>query len=433
MSSIKSRLRENMISLIVLQGANYVLPLVIVPYLVRTLGPINYGRVAFAQAFIQYFLVLTEYGFNLSATRTVVLVRDDRERLSRLVSAVIAVKVTLMVAGFLSVLLLIAMLPRFGHDYTLYSVVYLGVLGNVLFPIWLFQGLERMRQITFLTIGARLVVMALIFLFVRNSDDFKIAAGLQASGFVIAGLLSLLLLPRLAKLTFFWPRLSDMREVASDGWHVFVATIGGSVYNSSNVFFLGLFAVPVMVGYYAAAEKFIRAIQTAISPVSQAVYPHVAGLLARSRVEALDFLNRLLRIQGAATLSISCVLLAFAHPIASVLFGEGFVRSGDIIRFMALIPFVVGLNNVLGAQVLVQFNIGRLLSVSILAPALLHLPLLYLAIKFFGTTGVALLAVATEVLVLLIRIGGLASRHRDIFSSVFGVSLNRASDPGAHL
>ena len=420
MTPQKSRLRENIVSLVVLQGANYVLPLAIIPYLVRVLGPENFGLVAFAQAFIQYFVVLTEYGFNLSATRAVVLARDEPLKLSRLFSAVMAVKIGMMCAGFLLMLGIVALVPSFRHDYGLYAAVYLAVVGNVLFPVWLFQGLERMRQISVLTIAARLLVLGAIFMLVRQHDDFRTAAALQASGFLIAGILSWLVIPRITQLKICRPRLSEMRQVMADGWHVFVATIGGSVYNSSNVFFLGLLAAPAIVGYYAAAEKLIKALQSAIAPISQAVYPHVAGLLKRSRAEALRFLHKLLKLQGAGTLVISLALFAFAHPIALLLFGARYGESGDLIRIMSLIPFIIGLNNILGAQVLVQFGIGRLLSWSILLPALLHISLLYPTVEWLGANGVAALAVMTELLVLLIRSCGLLRWHRDIVQGLLG-------------
>ena len=427
MTMAKSRLRENIVSLFVLQGANYVLPLVIMPYLVRVLGPGNFGRLAFAQAFIQYFVVLTEYGFNLSATRTAVQLREDPAKLSRLFSAVMAVKLVMMCAGFAVMLLTVAFVPSFQHDYALFAAVYLGVLGSVLFPVWLFQGLERMRQISFLTITARLLVTAAIFVFVRKQDDFRIAAALQASGFLLAGIFSLFVIPRIVKLKLCLPTLREMRQVMSDGWHVFVATIGGSLYNSSNVVFLGLLVSPVIVGYYAAAEKLIKALQSAIAPISQAVYPHVAALLKRSRGEALHFLNRLLKLQGAGTLAISLVLFACAHPIALLLFGARYEPSGDLIWIMSVIPFIIGLNNILGAQVLVQFSLGRLLSYSIMLPALLHVSLLYPVVKLTGVAGVALLAVFTETFVLFIRIGGLARWHRDIVRGLLGrVVGNRA-------
>lgn len=417
----KSRLKENIISLLVLQGANYLLPLIIVPYLVRVLGPANFGRVAFAQAFVQYFIVLTEYGFNLTATRAVVQKRDDPQALGRLVSAVMAVKVILMIVGFMIMSALIGVMPDVHRDYGLYVVVYLAVLGNVIFPVWLFQGLEKMRHITALTIASRVVVTAAVFLFVRGQEDMRVAAALQSLGFVIAGVLSLFVLPRVASMELQLPRLDDLRQVAKDGWHVFVATIGGSLYSSSNVFVLGLLAPPAAVGYYAAAEKLIKAIQSAITPVSQAVYPHVAALMGKSHDRAIEFLRRLLRWQGAGTLIVSFTLLVFAQPIALVMFGSKYHQSAELLRIMAIIPFVVGINNVLGAQILVQFSLGRLLSLSIVVPAIVHVCLLYFVANSFGYEGVAALAVFTEVFVMLIRVGGLARWHPAIFRGVVGV------------
>lgn len=416
----RSRLRESIAALFVLQGANYVLPLLVIPYLVRVLGPGNFGRLAFAQAFVQYFIVLTAYGFDLSATRTVVQLRDDPAGLSRLFSAVMAVKLLLMCAGAVVLLLTVGLVPSFQHDYVLYAAVYLGVLGNVMFPVWLFQGLERMRLISFLTITSRLLVTVAVFVLVREQDDFRVAAALQASGFVLAGVLSSFAIPRLVRLRPCWPTLREMRHVMTDGWHVFVASIGGTIYNSSNVVFLGLLVSPVIVGYYAAAEKLIKALQGAITPVAQAVYPHVTALLQRSRGEALQFLSRLLRLQGAGTLAISLMLVVFAQPIALLLFGARYEPAGALIRLMSAIPFIIGINNILGAQVLVQFGLGRLLSFSIVLPALLHVALLYPVVQLAGAAGAALLAVFTEAMVMLIRCGGLARWHRDIGCGLLG-------------
>jgi PST family polysaccharide transporter len=62
---------SNTLSLSGLQVANTLLPLITVPYVVRVIGPGNYGLIAFAQAFVTYFVLLVNYGFDLSASREV--------------------------------------------------------------------------------------------------------------------------------------------------------------------------------------------------------------------------------------------------------------------------------------------------------------------------------------------------------------------------
>ena len=266
MSNASKRLRGNILSLSVLQGANYVLPLITVPYLVRVLGPEYFGRIAFAQAFVQYFVVLTDYGFNLSATRAVALVRDDPERLSSLFCAVMIIKATLMAFGFGVMLLIVRLVPDFAQEWPLYVLVYLTVVGNVLFPVWLFQGLERMRHITVFTILARTLVVIAIFVFVHRQTDYRLAAALQASGMVIAGLLALAIVPRLVQVRLHWPGVVQLRRVVVDGWHVFLSTAAINLYTSSNIFFLGLLTTPMAVGYFAAAGKLIKAVQGLITP-----------------------------------------------------------------------------------------------------------------------------------------------------------------------
>ncbi|WP_276968009.1 oligosaccharide flippase family protein, partial [Metallibacterium scheffleri] len=141
-------LRKNITSLVTLQGANYLLPLVTIPYLVRVLGPDNYGRIAFAQAFIQYFVMLTDYGFNLSATRDIARAQGDADTINRIFNAVLAVKFLTALAGFAVMSAIALAVPSMRGDYALFAVSYLAVAGNLLFPVWLYQGVQRMGYIT---------------------------------------------------------------------------------------------------------------------------------------------------------------------------------------------------------------------------------------------------------------------------------------------
>ena len=394
-----NRLRQNVLSLFTLQGVNYLLPLVTIPYLVRVLGPEHFGRIAFAQAFIQYFFVVADYGFNLSATRAVAIVRDDPSRLSRLISAVTVVKIGLTVGGLALVYASVMLIPAFERDVMLYLAAYLAVLGNVLFPIWLFQGLERMREMTILAVAARLLAVFLIFGFVHGPDDYRLAAGLQAGAPILAGALSVLVLRQILHVRLGWPGLASVRAVLGDGVHAFMSSAAISLYTTTTTFVLGLFAPPAAVGYFAAAQKVVTAVTGLISPVSQAVYPHLSALVSTSRDATIALIGRLLRFQALATLGLSILLYVFSDQITAIVLGAAFEPSSVLLRVMAAVPFLIGLSNIFGIQVMFVFSLDRLVTRVVAVCGVLNIALLALLVPQLREVGAAIAIVAIEALV----------------------------------
>ena len=401
-----SALKRNIVSLFTLQGAAYLLPLVAIPYLVRVLGPATYGRIAFAQAFVQYFVLLTDYGFNLSATRSIALTKSDPQALSRIFSSVIAAKLCLATAGWGVLEVACMTSPALSRDHALFAVCYLSVLGNALFPVWLFQGIERMGYITTFSIAARSLTVLGLFLLVRGPHDILLAAALLSASPLLSAAISLPLVARIANIRLVWPSLRHMREAFVQGWHIFTATFGGALYNNSNTFFLGLVAPPAVVGYFAAADKLIRAVQGLISPISEAAYPHIAILAATSREVAFRFVGRLLGVLCVGAALAALLLYFTAGPMVRLALGSTFAPASKIVQALAPWPLLIALNVVFGALFVVQLGLGRLLTASIILPGLLHIALLYPVAKYLGPIGVAYFMLFTEACVFLIRLFG---------------------------
>ncbi|MFW6147983.1 MAG: oligosaccharide flippase family protein, partial [Thermodesulfobacteriota bacterium] len=116
----RKRLLENFISLSTLQGLNYILPLITIPYLVRVIGPEKFGLISFSQAFIQYFVLITNYGFNLSATREISINRANKKRVSEVFSAIMLIKIVFMAFSFSIFCLLVFSIPKLRLEWLVY-------------------------------------------------------------------------------------------------------------------------------------------------------------------------------------------------------------------------------------------------------------------------------------------------------------------------
>jgi PST family polysaccharide transporter len=368
------RLFSNFISLSVLQAANYLLPLITLPYLVRVLGPEKYGLVSFAQAFVTYFMILTDYGFNLSATREISINRDNKKKVSEIFSSVMTIKAGLLIVSFMLMSIIVFSFGKFSRDWPIYYLTFGMVLGQFLFPVWFFQGMERMKYITVLNITAKLIFTVAIFVFVHHMEDFLYVPLLNTLGYIIAGILSLWLIFRDFNISFNPPSLSDIKHHLKEGWDIFLTTIAVSLYTTSNTFILGLFTNNTIVGYYTGAEKIVKAVQGLLAPISQTIYPYISKLVSESKERAIKFIKKLVIIIGTGSFILSLFILIFASPIVNIILGNQYHQSIIVLQILSFLPFIIGLSDILGIQTMLAFNmkseflkvIGRLSIVSVI-------------------------------------------------------------------
>ncbi|UCD50871.1 MAG: flippase [Phycisphaerales bacterium] len=393
------RIFSNVFSLSVMQGANYLMPLITLPYLVRVLGPSRYGLVELARAISMYFVVLTEYGFNLSATRAISMHRNDRRRVSEIFSAVLVLKLILAIFSLAILTGMVLAIPKLRAEWLVCFFAFGTVVGQSLFPFWLFQGLERMKYIAVLTIIGKLVATVSIFLFIRRSDHYVYVPAVQSAGMLLMGVGGLVVSLRDLPVSLVWPSIAALRRELARGWHLFVVKMTSTLNTTSNAVILGLLTSNEFVAYYAAGERIVRAVQGLQFPLSQALFPHVGKLAAESQAEALAFVGRVVKWVSGATLIVSIALFAFAPFVSRVVLGEAFEASVLVIRILSPLPFVIGLSSFLGIQVMVNFGLKRTLTRIVVTAGVVNVALALPLALALEHRGVAIASLATETLI----------------------------------
>lgn len=393
------KLWSNIISLGILQISNYILPLLTFPYLVRVLGAEYFGLLAFVGATTMYLSLITDYGFNLSATRAISINRDNQFKVNEIFSAVMIIKLGFLVMSLVMLSLLVFSFEKFNQHWELYFISFGIVVGQTIFPVWLFQGLEKMKYITYINLSAKAFFTACIFIFVHDIEDYWIVPTLNSLGFFVAGLFSLYIASTRLCISYKHPKVSALREQLYDGYHVFASTISISFYTISGAFILGLFAGNIVVGYYAVAEKTIQAVKGLYAPVSQAIYPSLSQKIHTDRGAGLVFAKNMILIIGCAMLLVSLALFFLAELIVQLLVG---VSSGEIIillKIMSFVPFLVSLSNIFGIQIMLNLGFQRVFSQILVVAAVLGLALNFALVPTHGAIGTAIATVGVELFV----------------------------------
>jgi len=381
---------------------NYLLPLITIPYLVRVIGIEKYGLIAFAMAFNYFFIVVSNYGFHLSATHAVSVNRTNDSKLSELFSSVMLLKSILMLSSFAILLLVVMLVPKLSNNYLLFCIMFLSVVGNVIFPRWYLLGLEQVNIIMMTSLAGKLITIIPIFYYVRSPSDYLMAAAFLSSSEVIAGICALLIIANQNQIRLVIPSVNMLRHLLYDGFYIFISQVAVTGVTGSNLFILGLFANPATIGSFALAEKIIKSATGLVGPISEAIYPRVGLLFHESRDKALKFLRKVAVLGGSLFLFGCCCLFFGSNIIIFLIAGESIAQASLMLQIMAVIPLSVFLDNIYGTQILLNIDMKKAFMNIIIVSGIFSLTCGLIFIPLFQAYACAYVFLVSEVLILLL-------------------------------
>jgi PST family polysaccharide transporter len=386
-----------------MQGASYILPLITLPYLVRVLGPGKFGLVAFAQAFIGYFSILTNYGFNLSATREVSIHRDDKQKVSEIFSSVITIQLLLAVISFIIMALIVFSFSKFSKDWLLYFFTFGVIVGNILFPVWFFQGLERMKYITILNVLARIIFTIAIFIFIRNESDYVYVPLLNSVGFTIAGIMAMWIVFKIFRVKFKISSINEIKTQLKEGWPIFISQIGMSMYRNFNLFALGIITNNVIVGYYAIAEKIIYAIQGLQGVIGQALFPYFSSKFKNLPAsESAKFIFRYSKPFLLFYFILFIIVFIFPEKFVYLISGRVLINTVINLKILSTIIIIGGLNYYFGILGLVSMGYSNLFKRFVLIAGISNIVIVIFLIILFKDIGASISIVLSESILLFL-------------------------------
>jgi PST family polysaccharide transporter len=394
--------------------ANYLIPLIAIPYLARVLGDDRFGLVMFAQAFIQYFIILVDFGFELTATREISVNRNDKHKVTEIFSSVMYVKLMLLLLSFIIMSVVVFSFSHFSKEWVLYYLSFGMVVGQILFPVWYFQGIERMKYVMYFNVLAKVIFTVAIFFTIFGPEDYKLYAIINSSGFIFSGFIAFIVALSMNKFRFTPPSLKPIKDILRKTKDVFISNVGISFYMTSTSFILGVVTGRNdLVGYYTIAEKAVRGIRYLVTPVTQALFPYLSKRFAGGNNKDSILVLRKLMIYLTPFLLV-CILgiLLFTKQIVYLLTGAENIRTIIDMRIISVIILVGTFNNVLGVLGMLNLGMEKQFRNNVIISGLFNVIFCIIASHFLLDLGASISIVATETLLMILLLIKLQKTYR---------------------
>ncbi len=382
------KLLSNFMSLLSLQGLNFLLPLLTMPYLFRVLGVEKYGLIAFSLSVVTFLNVFVSYGFHLSATREISIHRDNKEKLSEIFSNTLTAKLFLLLLSFMILTILTFSIDYFSQYALLFCTSFILVIGNSIFPIWFFQGMEEMKYIGYFNLIAKLFFTAGIFLFIKTPSDYLIQPLLNGLGILLVGVYSIYFINKTYQIKFARQPISSTIETLKNSWNIFLSELMPNLYNNFATFLLGLVTTMESVGYYALATQIINVFNSIMYIIRNVTYPYLS--------KNFDKFKQITKLTIAIGAISSIIIYSLSYFILPLLFGEKVYNSLSLIYILGLTPFIFAFTLSFGSNKLLVLKQDKLYKNIVLKTSLFGFIASCIVIPFFYAAGAAIVMLLTR-------------------------------------
>lgn len=364
------------------------LPLITLPYILRTIGFNKYGLIVFSASLVAYFTSLTDFSFQVTATRDVAFFRNSPKKLDIIYSKVLIIKLFFLLLSWGIIGIIVGMYSGFYEHKNIYIYTSLSLLGYALFPSWFFQGIEKMRYITYLNLGIKLFFTICIFLFIKEESDYWMYPLLQSLGLVGAGIFGQYLLVKKYKLKFIWISYKSIINTVKANTPIFINRFVPTLYLNTTIFILGFFIDKATLGIFNSIRT-VNSIQYSIlNSLTTAFFPFI---IRQKHQFKLYLKIALILVFSMITISI------IARPLVYWYIGLN-SNEFDLIYYMLLIGlFFICIESIFSTNFLLPLRKDKEVMTVTLTASIIGFIMTYPFIKYFELFGGTLVICVSQI------------------------------------
>ncbi len=330
---------ENYFFMTALQIISSAFGVLIYPYLIRVLGAESYGLYVFAVATASYFVGIVSFGFSFPGVKAIAQNKDNLQIKSAVVSSVFTSKILLGIVSLVIFICLLLTVPLLKDHKGLFLIVYAQILSEIFFPIWYFQGVQKMKIVTYFQLAFRILSLPFIFILVRSTDDLLQYAFIATLSVVLPAVALYVYLIRRENLTIRLQPISKLKTYFKEATPFFWSSTAGTIKQESVTIIIGAFFGMKDVALYDLANKLIMLPRMLTMSINTALFPKVIEDIKSETIKKIE------KYETMIGLAVVLFVVVFGYWIIWLLGGKemtGAYPLAIVLSFTVLTWLVVG-------------------------------------------------------------------------------------------
>lgn len=396
---MKRSVTKNYLYNLSFQILQLITPLVLTPYLSRTLGADGIGTYGYVQSIVVIFMLFGTMGISMYAQREIAYVQDDIEKRSYIFFEIVILRA--ITIGIVYLVYFFVFMSS-GTEIVVFRIASIEIIAAVFEISFFFQGINNFKVTVFRNIIIKIISVILIFVFVKTKEDINLYIFILC-GMMLVGNLSIwcylpkeIIIPKLSRLRPF----RHLKAILA----LFLPQIAMQIYTVLDKTMLGVLSNKTQVGYYESVQKIVVVSMTVITSLGTVMLTKVANTLALKDKDEVknSILNAFHFVFFLAT-PMMFGMISIAPQLVPWFLGEGFVDSTILLEMMAPLILISGLSNVLGMQYLVPSRNHKQYTYAVFAGAISNTVLNFILIPYFKAAGATVATIAAETIVLVVE------------------------------
>ena len=393
---------KNFFNLIINQGINIFIALLATRVLFSTLGEAQFGLVNLALSVVLLSSIAVSYGYHLNGPKRIALFRDQSAKKQSLINEIILTRI-IIATGMAIILFCLTYFFGFFKSYAAllyYSLILL--FSQALFPMFYFQGNDKIAWVSLVNAFAKGAYLLLIILFIKTPDDATYVNFLFGLSALVVYIAFWIIIYKKEKIKWVWVSIYNIKNRFIENFQFFISSIAGHVSIHGGLIILANFVNNTVLGEFALAQKIALLMRMVPIFFTQAILQKASILFKSDKIEFNSYVNRIFIIGLTITFAMGLIVIIFSKWIIFLLAGSHVIYSDTILKILAFIPFfsMLNFNNMI--KILVDEK-KHLLTKATWITAIVMLILATTGSYYYGGYGLSIALVLTEIVSFIVH------------------------------